>query len=250
MILFIFEGKRDEPCLYDNIKSLFFSQDDGQVLCSFCSNIYTFYKRLKDDFDGFADVVSVLKAELKKTDPDSELFKYKSADFESIYLFFDYDFYRGDLSMKNARVRELLRYFNEETENGKLFISYPMIESIRYTKALPDSGFYSYTVRREDSFSKKFKSQARSFCFYQGYGFLKDADNWRHLVRQNVIKANYLAKDSLSWPSDKDDIEQDSVFEAELAKHVIPNGEVAILNAFPLFLFYYFPIERFIPIKH
>lgn len=95
MILFIFEGKKDEPCLYDNIKSLFFSQDDGQVLCSFCSNIYTFYKRLKDDFDGFADVVSVLKAELKKTDPDSELFKYKSADFESIYLFFDYDFYRG-----------------------------------------------------------------------------------------------------------------------------------------------------------
>lgn len=249
MILFIFEGKKDEPCLYDNIKSLFFSQDGGQVLCSFCSNIYTFYKRLKDGFDGFADVVSVLKAELKKTDPDSELFKYKSADFESVYLFFDYDFYRGDLSVKNAQVRELLKYFNEETENGKLFISYPMIESIRYTKALPDSDFYSYTVGRDDSFSKKFKSQARNFCFYQGYGFLKDADNWRHLVQQNVIKANYLTKDSLSWPSDKDDVEQDSVFEAELAKHVMPNCEVAILNAFPLFLFYYFPIERFIPIK-
>jgi len=246
MILFIFEGASYEPPLYEGIKSLFFPKSDKQVLCSFCSSIYTFYKRLKDEFDGFADVVDVLKMELAKTDPQSELFKYKSADFESIYLFFDYDFYRGNLDVKNAQIKELLEYFNEETDYGRLFISYPMIESIQYTKELPDSNFHQYIVKRADSIGEKFKKEARQFCFYRGYAFLKDTDNWMHIVKQNVIKANELTKDTLSWPLNKDDVEQMAVFEAQLNKHVIPHDNVAILNAFPLFLFYYFPINKFI----
>ena len=248
MILFIFEGASYEPPLYDGIKSLFFPRSKDQIVCSFCSSIYTFYKRLKDDYDGFADVVDVLKTELLKTDPGNDLFKYKSSDFESIYLFFDYDFYRGDLSVKNAQVRELLEYFNEETENGRLFISYPMIESIQYTKKLPDNDFHNYVVQREDSVGEKFKKEVRRFCFYRGYAFLKDADNWKHIVQQNVYKANNLTTGSLSWPLNKDDVEQMAVFEAQLSRHVIPCDNVAILNAFPLFLFYYFPIGRFV--KH
>lgn len=100
MILFIFEGASYEPALYRGIKALFFPRSNDQVLCSFCSSIYTFYKRLKDDFDGFGDVVDILKEEKEKTDPTNEIFKYKSSDFESIYLFFDYDFYWGDIATK------------------------------------------------------------------------------------------------------------------------------------------------------
>lgn len=109
MILFIFEGASYEPALYRGIKALFFPRSNDQVLCSFCSSIYTFYKRLKDDFDGFGDVVDILKEEKEKTDPTNEIFKYKSSDFESIYLFFDYDFYWGDIATKNAQVLELPR---------------------------------------------------------------------------------------------------------------------------------------------
>ena len=50
MILFIFEGTKYEPNLYNGIKSLFFPKSNDQVLCSFCSSIYTFYKRLKEEF--------------------------------------------------------------------------------------------------------------------------------------------------------------------------------------------------------
>ena len=159
MILFIFEGAKYEPPLYEGIKSLFFPRSKDQVLCSFCNSIYKFYKSLKDDFDGFADVVDVLKIEKQKTDPTNEIFKYKSSDFESIYLFFDYDFYKGNIDTKNAQIQELLEYFNEETENGKLFISYPMIESIQYTKELPDTNFHTYTVSREDSKGETFKKK-------------------------------------------------------------------------------------------
>lgn len=245
MILFIFEGASYEPPLYEGIKSLFFPRSNDQVICSFCSSIYTFYKRLKDEFDGFADVVDVLKTELLKTDPKNELLRYKSSDFESIYLFFDYDFYRGDLSVKNAQIKELLEYFNEETENGRLFISYPMIESIQYTKELPDPDFHKYTVKREDSIGEKFKKEARKFCHYKGYAYLKDEGNWKKLVFQHVLKANEIINDSLSWPLTKDDVEQNVLFGAQLEKYVITQDKVAILNAFPMFLYYYFPTEKF-----
>lgn len=245
MILFIFEGAKYEPALYEGIKNLFFSRSKGQVLCSFCSSIYTFYKRLKEDFDGFADVVDVLKLEKQKVDPNNEIFNYKSSDFESIYLFFDYDFYWGNLDIKNAQVRELLEYFNEETDNGKLFISYPMIESIQYTKELPDNQFCSYKVDRNNSEGEVFKKEARQFCFYKGYAYLKNIENWQYLIQQNVCKANLLTKNKNSWPNQKEDVEQVPIFEAQLEKFVNPSNEVAILNAFPMFLYYYFPIECF-----
>lgn len=245
MILFIFEGEIYEPHIYDGIKSLFFPRNNDQIICSFCSSIYTFYKRLKEDFDGFADVVDVLKTELEKTDPNNELFNHKSSDFGSIYLFFDYDFYKGNLDVKNKHVKELLEYFNEETENGRLYISYPMIESIQYTKKMPDKDFHKYIVNRDDSIGKRFKKEAKEFCYYQGYKFLKDANNWKYIIQQNVFKANYLTKDYLSWPLIKNDVEQMSIFKKQLEKHVSPNNEVAILNAFPLFLFDYFPEDKF-----
>lgn len=244
MILFIFEGAKYEPPLYDGIKALFFPRATDQIICSFCSSIYTFYKRLKDEFGEFADVVDVLKTELEKIDPE-ELFKFKSSDFESVYLFFDYDFYRGDLEKKNAQMQELLEYFNEETDNGRLYVSYPMIESIQYTKVLPDSQFYAYAVNREDSVGEKFKKAARQFCAYNGYAFLKDYENWRRLVAQHVMKANLLTKDVHDWPLEKDDVAQMPLFEAQLEKHVLPNDDVAILNAFPMFLYEYFPKGKF-----
>ncbi|MDE7470911.1 MAG: hypothetical protein K2M57_05645, partial [Paramuribaculum sp.] len=130
---------------------------------------------------------------------------------------------------------------------GRLFISYPMIESIQYTKELPDNDFHQYTVDREKSIGDILKKDARQFCHYKGYSFLKHAENWRHIIKQHVIKANKLTTGSLSWPVSKDDVEQKPVFEAQLSKHVVPHANVAILNAFPLFLFYYFPADKFIP---
>ena len=245
MILFIFEGAKYEPPLYNGIKALFFPRATDQIICSFCSSIYTFYKRLKDEFGEFADVVDVLKTELEKTDPENKLFKCKSSDIESVYLFFDYDFYRGDLETKNAQVLELLEYFNEETDSGRLYVSYPMIESIQYTKELPDAQFHTYSVKREDSVGVIFKKAARRFCAYDGYAFLKDAENWRGLVEQHAMKANLLTKGVYDWPLAKDDVAQMPLFEAQLEKHVLTNDEVAILNAFPMFLYEYFPKDKF-----
>lgn len=154
----------------------------------------------------------------------------------------------------NRQVAEMLAIFNDETDNGKLFINYPMIEAIRYTKALPDIHFHEYTISRIDCQNKSFKDLSQQFSDYGSLDFIildfrrnpsKDREsairkNWTLLEEQSVIKANNLCNEALSIPTEKDCISQERIFEAQLSKHIIPRDEVAILSAFPLFKFSYF----------
>ena len=105
----------------------------------------------------------------------------------------------------------------------------------------------TYNVLRDNSVGEKFKKEAKNFCAYKGYAYLKNETNWKHLVQQNVHKANMLTRDTLSWPESKDDVRQELIFDAQIMKYVLPHNKVAILNAFPMFLYYYFPLERFQP---
>lgn len=148
MILFIFEGEVREPALYKTMKYLFLSdtiKDD--IVVSYCSNIYSLYQKMREldvfdeDIDS-ADIVQVLKEQLLNSpNQQDELNRIENSNsISEVYLFFDYDLKRIDdknrltVDEQNLRIRELLEYFDNETEHGKLFINYPMIESIRYFK--------------------------------------------------------------------------------------------------------------------
>ena len=68
--------------------------------------------------------------------------------YDTLYLFFDYDFQqsRKSLEENNQSVQCLLDYFNDETENGKLYINYPMSESLFYTRQLPNTDSVSVSI--------------------------------------------------------------------------------------------------------
>ena len=55
----------------------------------------------------------------------------------------------------------MLETFDNETEYGKLYIDYPMVESIRYTKFLPDANYWTYTISRTDC--NRFKGLSAEF---------------------------------------------------------------------------------------
>ena len=131
-----------------------------------------------------------------------------------------------------------------------------MIESIRYTKELPDANYYEYVISRADCSS--FKKLAADFSAYSSLDFIlidsrKDVselsgkklkslrDNWEHLKKQNVNKANYICHGKNEAPNKKEEVSQEQIFESQLQKHVNKEqSEVAILNAFPMFLYEYF----------
>ena len=130
----------------------------------------------------------------------------------------------------NSRISEMLDMFDNETENGKLYINYPMVEAIRYTKYLPDSRFYTYTVNRQQCRDISFKNMADEFSDYKSLDFLtlntrREATeseissrtvNWGLIKEQNVVKANYLCSGTLTLPKDKDTVSQKEIFNAQL----------------------------------
>ncbi len=253
MILFVFEGERREPDLFHTLQRLYFPRDNETIVCSFGNNLYELYQEL-EDYGEDGDIVAIMKERLadKEDNPLAEI--DRSSDFSEIYLFFDYDFQHKHLPLKeiNIQVAEMLSMFNDETDRGKLYINYPMIESIRYTKELPDASYHAYVVTREAC--SDFKALCDSFSAYPSLDFilLKDEkttkekylsvrDNWEYLKEQNVKKANYICCGTLAYPLAKAVISQNLIFQSQLSKFVNTDAQVvSILNAFPLFLYEYF----------
>ena len=256
MILFVFEGENREPELFATIQKMFFPRDNERITYSFGNNIYELYNELSK-LDDAGDLVSLLQ-ERCSGQADNPFEGLNSSDFSEIYLFFDYDFQNKNLELAeiNRQLKEMLSIFNDETEYGKLYINYPMIESIRYTKELPDANYYEYVVSRAEC--SGFKKLAADFSAYSSLDFilidsrndvselsekkLKSLrDNWEHLKKQNVNKANYICHGKNEAPNKKEEVSQEQIFESQLQKHVNKKqSEVAILNAFPLFLYEYF----------
>lgn len=272
MILFVFEGRKSEPKIFDTIKELFFGNREESIVCCYESNIYSLYNTIKRDSIGFGtdindisiDIVSILRE--KKSDAEDNPFANidKSFVFEEIYLIFDYDFqeafnpiYKNDytdwrevLKQKNIELTEMLSFFNDETSVGKLFVNYPMVDSLFFTKKLPDSNFATYTASIDICRQHKFKQRCDQFTDYKGYAKLlcdKNtptdiiSNNWKLLNEQNIKKANFICTGNNEMPAKKDDVAQNVIFQNQLEKYVNTNDCcVSILNAFPLFLYEYF----------
>lgn len=252
MILFVFEGEKREPQLLKEIESCFnFGKE--QILCSYRNQIQGLYSKVEElrragIEGGGVDLVALLKQKLEKH-PDDEIHTIKSSDDVSeIYLFFDLDPQdpRIRLEKQLRRVEEQLDFFDNETTNGKLYISYPMIEAIFYTKELPDPNFPSYTVKITEC--RDFKSKAQQFTKYDSFQFTEPKDKcWSDLVAQHVRKARALTELSEGKPSPKD------IFIAERDKHIRPQDkhirpqdrELSILASLPLFLYDYFGEKKF-----
>ena len=245
MILLVFEGKKREPELFAAIERLGLFKP-GRIICSFCSDIQSLYKRVKElegGVEGAADMVQLLQV-ARRDYPDDPIHSVTSDRISEIYLFFDCDLHNRRYSLNEQKVRlvELLSLLGDELEYGKLYISYPMIEAIRYTGMLPDEDFGNYHFPVLNC--KSFKDRADKFSAYSSLDFLIPQDerkrdevhsNWSHLVRQHRAKAQCLCEVSA-----KERLTQKKLFEAQRDKHITPRGEVAILASIPLFLYDYF----------
>lgn len=252
MILLIFEGKREDT-IYKSLEALFFSSlpKDEPIVRVYDGNIYDLYYTYKK-YGGDVDIVSLLKERFEKRGEQMFDNTVKVSDFGEIYLFFDYDFHHGNRPLEelNNQVQQMLSVFDNETETGKLYISYPMIEALRYTKQLPDNDFYYYTANRDDS--KHFKEIAAEFSIYKNSDFItyktnytlevrnEVRHNWAMLIEQNVKKANWLCTGVKSLPIDIDDITPQKLFDVQLRDYVIPDEIVSIVSAFAMFLYDYF----------
>lgn len=105
---FIVEGEFREPQVIVNISKRFFNHGNCKLIpLPAGENIYMLWKKLEaDDFE---------------------------TDIIEVFLFFDYDAHQTNLGNADGQdaLKQMLESFDNETENGKLYVSYPMVEALR-----------------------------------------------------------------------------------------------------------------------
>lgn len=246
--LFVFEGKNPEKQIVWQLEKNFLGEKFA-IKCIFDAEIYQLYQKMKDA-DGFpVDLVNLLK---ERADNAKELKDFDRDSFASIYLFFDYDAH--STLADDGKIKEMLAYFNNETENGMLYISYPMVEAIKH---FPDEETFKNLIVKckgrncqrievcpdKDACLKEphYKEKVGKECPKINLHKIS-FELWCTLIKAHLCKMNVILGN--------DDVLPDSiytqleVFEKQMEKYIAQDcPKVAVLSAFPLFVLDYYGCE-------
>lgn len=237
---FIVEGEAREPLIIDNISKVFFVHGNFKIITLPAGqNIYMLWKKLKeDDFD--TDIIEVLREEHKAL--KEQLAGLSRDDFSEVYLFFDYDGHQNNLGEDDGSdvLDQMLRSFDNETENGKLYISYPMVEALRDFEAGVCGKKDNCYVRIFELGEYKSVSAVRSvYPQFKTY----DITIWKDVIDVFSMRLSCLMKQTDTVSYDQY-VEKISPYEIlKLEKQEFQKNRVFILSAFPEFLLDYFGVK-------
>lgn len=220
-ILFVFEGEKTEVEITNSFSQYFVNQNTN-VTCAFCADIYQLYSKLWQDTD--LDTFSVLKNRQQNA---VKLAPYKRSDFAEIYLFFDYDGHATNAS--DSAIKDLVAFFDEETELGKIFISYPMVEALIHLSSTID--FENLKVKCKTNIQYK-KIAKRSAATHLKNLANLSKNQWHDLIDAHTKKMNSIVNDSFSKPSEL--ISQLEIFDKQLQKFINIDATVSVLSGFPI----------------
>lgn len=230
-ILFVFEGERAEK-LISNSLNKYFVNEQTNVQFAFCGEIYQLYTKLCED--EFLDTFEILK---QRPQYGIELEKFSRDDFAEIYLFFDYDGHAQNAS--DDSIKDLLKFFNEETEYGKLYLSYPMVEAIRHIpKESNDFKVLKTSAKVKINYKKKVGLDGDSkFQNVSSYS----NKIWNFIIEIHLKKVNFIVNDEYKIPTIL--ISQLEIFEKQLEKYISIDNTVAVVSGFPIFVMDYYGVD-------
>ena len=151
-ILICVEGAKTEEKILKHLFKIYDLALDYEIV-SYKTNIYVLYQQMfaeKDQDD--RDLLQTLKEHERDSDKKSIL----DAHYSDIILIFDFDPQDGLFS--EEKINEMLVFFDESTENGKLYINYPMAEAFYHMPTIPDAGFQNRTVHIQTLIEHRYKA--------------------------------------------------------------------------------------------
>lgn len=137
-LLFICEGLQDEPDFLRHMMLKVFP-DISYKIYSYRTTIHTLASRLKNEYPDFDDGYHDIRLILRDNERDQDLRDILSGSFSDIILAFDFDPHHDHPDFDT--VRRMLAYFCDSTDMGKLYINYPMMQSYKHLKCLPDPDY-------------------------------------------------------------------------------------------------------------
>lgn len=253
-VLFVLEGEQPEGNIVARLQKAFPEEladlSSDLVKIVFSSNIYSLYGKLKDD-DGFLDVVEVIKEQHKE---DKELQDLDRESVSQVFLFFDLDIHGLAQSIEQSceQLCELVNFFDNETENGKLFLSYPMAEAINICDVenglmADDRKLFDIDQCVNDGFkhfandlNRDSKTICRANC----------RENWLIISKANYEKAKWLMHlTSVDLFPVLDQMQQAAILQHQ-QKLIKQDNVVATLSAFPFFLLEYLGVGKISEMVH
>ncbi|MDE6058857.1 MAG: hypothetical protein K2G44_02330 [Clostridia bacterium] len=242
-ILAIVEGEDREYDVIDNIRNTFFSGKKPVFILTLSAkqNVYMLWNKLKnDDFE--TDLVEILK----ETDSDANriLSAYSRDDFDEIYLFFDFDGHHDNLKIEDRDkdvLSEMLQTFDNETELGKLYISYPMIEALRDYKSGTCNIVTECTLDFEQLTSYKHRSGTNNAnTKISNYSIVE----WKDILSSFSQRLSCLFKldEVISYRNYKDSVTPYNIYLQEC--HYTEQNKIFVLSGIPEFLLDYYS-EKF-----
>jgi hypothetical protein len=186
--------------------------------------------------DDDIDIVEVLKKR------GNDLQGISRDQVTEIHLFFDHDAHSHldtmTIAEYNNTIRDMLNYFCDEYDQGKLWISYPMAEAIKHCKKDTSVCFGNCIV--DITKNKDYKKLVGTLSDYQDIGKFTCHD-WHYFIAIAVQKACCLLSGVCIIPPYREikDLEQKAIHEKQIEKFISPASKVAVISAFPLFLLYY-----------
>lgn len=235
---FIVEGEEREVKIVENLKTNFFDETALIITLPAGQNIYMLWKKMKaDEFE--TDIIEVLRESNEKI--RKFLKEIERDNISEVFLFFDYDAHQKNLSKedKDDVIERMLCSFNNETENGKLYISYPMVEALR------DFDGKNQEDRKDWFYKISDYSEYRKFSARRGHNTdirKYSLEIWNVLIKEFIEKISFLCgiERLISHKEYKGRVTPIFIYKKEKKF----KDKVLILSAFPEFLLDYFT-EKF-----
>lgn len=246
-IAFILEGVSREVKLKKQMESFFpFSECIQIIHLPAGCNIHMLWKQLEqDDFE--TDMIEILREKSGRL--AKELDGLTRDDFQEIYLFFDLDIQHYEhIGMTEKEgleyLEKMLRVFDNETEQGKLYISYPMLEAVRDLSAVGCKAASDCYYPVENLHDYKRNSVGMPvYTEIERYG----THEWEMLLSVFLRRCYCLLEllgNEISCNEYKvREIAPITIFHKE-KQRIEEQREIFILSAFPEFILDYFPIDK------
>ncbi len=220
-----------EPNAIKNVaKKMFGLVEEDYKICAYGTTIYELYDELKKD-DDLSIIGLLIEKGIYVLNP-GELSK---TAFSQIYLVFDFEPHYQKYD--DAKIKELLNYFNDETENGRLYINYPMFESAYFIDDFENPKLLFEKVDISDCRGEIFKKKVREIsCFgeknHLNFSFSNTLDIWRS-IKWNYIKAINLIEEK--------ELDYFKILEKQIESKNSDANNILVLSTFVLMIVDYNP---------
>jgi len=135
----------------------------------------------------------------------------------------------------------MLSYFNNETDMGKLYISYPMIEAFKDPLPSPPSNLPKKLLISLGNHYKKTVNQQQTNQNFHKIGSLQKND-WEQQLILHLKTGHFITQQLFTIPDYKTVISalnQASIFLHQKTQYIDTTKEIAILSVLPFFLVEY-----------